>query len=77
MLLKLLFAGAAGYGLYKYTARKKDAHAAYATGEVSTGTSRDVRNAGPESMRDKPDNWQPTDEESDQSFPASDPPANY
>lgn len=35
-----------------------------------------VRPAGPENMRDKPDkDWSPEDEASDESFPASDPPA--
>lgn len=35
-----------------------------------------VRPAGPENMRDKPtDEWKPEDEASDESFPASDPPA--
>jgi len=35
-----------------------------------------VRPAGPDSMRDKPRKWEPTDEAVDESFPASDPPAN-
>lgn len=39
--------------------------------------TRPVRPAGPESMRDPPKNWDEVDEESDESFPASDPPANY
>ena len=35
-----------------------------------------VRPAGPEGMRDKrPHKWTPADEASDESFPASDPPA--
>jgi hypothetical protein len=35
-----------------------------------------VRPAGPEEMRDKPKRrWNPEDEASDESFPASDPPA--
>ena len=40
--------------------------------------SRDVsgtRSAGPESMRDPPRSWDAADEASDESFPASDPPA--
>ena len=37
-----------------------------------------VRDAGPEAMRDPPKgHWSAVDEASDQSFPASDPPANY
>jgi hypothetical protein len=35
-----------------------------------------VRTAGPEGMRDKPEkNWTPEDQAVDESFPASDPPA--
>jgi hypothetical protein len=36
-----------------------------------------VRPAGEESMADKPKNWDKQDEAVDESFPASDPPANY
>jgi hypothetical protein len=37
-----------------------------------------VRPAGPESMRDRPRRgWDHVDEQVDESFPASDPPANY
>jgi len=36
-----------------------------------------VRPAGPETMQDKPPKWEKVDEESDESFPASDPPGNY
>jgi len=36
-----------------------------------------VRPAGPESMRDPPKKWDEVDEDSDESFPASDPSAKY
>lgn len=36
-----------------------------------------VRNAGPEEMESPPRDWSLADEMSDESFPASDPPATY
>ncbi|AJE49046.1 hypothetical protein [Celeribacter indicus] len=42
----------------------------------ATGTP-EVRDAGPSEMRDPPRHWDRVDEMSDESFPASDPPANY
>lgn len=39
------------------------------------GASGNVRPAGPEAMRDPPSEWGKVDEASDESFPASDPPA--
>jgi hypothetical protein len=36
-----------------------------------------VRQAGPEEMEDPPREWDRVDETSDESFPASDPPARY
>jgi hypothetical protein len=36
-----------------------------------------IRPAGPESMQTPPKTWDVVDEQSDQSFPASDPPGNY
>lgn len=38
---------------------------------------RRIRPAGPQNMDHPPDEWDKVDEESDESFPASDPPANY
>jgi hypothetical protein len=35
----------------------------------------DVRDAGPDAMPDPPKEWDEVDEASDESFPASDPPA--
>lgn len=36
-----------------------------------------VRDAGPDSMKNPPEDWEDADEASDESFPASDPPAKY
>jgi len=37
----------------------------------------EVRNAGRKHMRNPPKTWDKVDEAADESFPASDPPANY
>jgi hypothetical protein len=74
-LLKLAFASAAAYGLYRYATQKRGVtRAAFADGEA-TGGSVDVRNAGPLAMASDPPEWDKVDEASDESFPASDPPA--
>jgi len=36
-----------------------------------------IRPAGPDSQAHKPKDWDKVDEAGDESFPASDPPANY
>lgn len=74
-MIRTLLLGALGYAGYKYYEKNKDdIHAAFAGNQGNA----DVRDAGPAAMRDKPARgWSKTDEESDQSFPASDPPANY
>jgi hypothetical protein len=38
---------------------------------------RPVRDAGPANMTDPPRTWDPVDDQSDASFPASDPPGGY
>lgn len=74
-LLKIIAAGAASYGLYRYVKKQQQhpEHAAFAHGEADGS----IRNAGPEGMRSDPPNWDRVDQSSDESFPASDPPANY
>jgi hypothetical protein len=46
-------------------------------GEKSPTPGSGVRPAGPETMKMPPRGWSKTDEEADESFPASDPPGNY
>ncbi len=79
-MIKMLALGALGYVGYQYY-QKNFAHqgrAAFASGQGEEGSSHQVRNSGPEAMRDKPvRSWDKTDEASDESFPASDPPATY
>lgn len=74
-LLKLAAASAIGYVLYRYITHEKAERdrAAFAPGEATGGN--EVRNAGPASMRSDPPQWDNVDEASDESFPASDPPA--
>jgi hypothetical protein len=42
--------------------------------EGPIGNSGSARGAGPDAMRDPPDEWDKVDQASDESFPASDPP---
>lgn len=75
-LLKLAFASAVGYGLYRYINRDKEQQrAAFAAGESTPGPV-EVRNAGPDAMRSDPPSWDGIDEASDESYPASDPPGS-
>ncbi|MGN6691789.1 MAG: hypothetical protein ACTHJU_12675 [Sphingopyxis sp.] len=63
----------------KLQASKDEGHsAAFADGETHSENFDQTRSAGPEAMRDdvkRP--WENVDQASDESFPASDPPATY
>lgn len=78
VLLKMLALGGAGYAASRwYNANKSKGNAAYASDQPHTSHTQ-VRDSGPSAMRDKPQGeWSGVDEASDQSFPASDPPATY
>ncbi|MFA6218703.1 MAG: hypothetical protein WC692_02880 [Erythrobacter sp.] len=60
----------AGFGFF----RKKQTQPAFAAQQGAV----QIRDAGPQAMRDAPGGrWTRVDEQVDESFPASDPPANY
>jgi hypothetical protein len=76
-LLKLTTFSALAYLAYRaFTGRQAPVEpAAFAPNEATEGFAP-VRNAGPEAMRSAPADWDKVDEASDESFPASDPPAH-
>lgn len=77
MVLRLAALGALGFAGYKFFQKsRKGSRAAFAEGQPDYEGA--VRDAGPEAMADPPKRqWTKTDEESDESFPASDPPGRY
>ena len=78
-LLRIAALGALGYVGYKYYERSKTAgNEAFAPGQPAGSNFSQVRDAGPSAMADRPAReWTREDEASDESFPASDPPATY
>lgn len=77
-LIKMAALGTLGYLGYKAYTQNKGEHAAFARGQGSDGNFSQVRDAGPQAMADEPKReWTAADEASDESFPASDPPATY
>jgi hypothetical protein len=78
-LLKLAALGALGYVAWKYIEKQQsDSPAAFANSEKTGDNFAKVRDAGPEAMADKPKReWSKADQQSDESFPASDPPSTY
>ena len=78
-LLRIAVLGALGWAGWKYYEKSKDnSPPAFATGQEPGENVAKVRDAGPEAMADGSDReWTKTDEASDESFPASDPPATY
>jgi hypothetical protein len=78
-MLKLAALGALGYVGWKYFERTRDGkEPAFAAGQGAGENFAKVRDAGPEAMADPVRReWSKEDEASDESFPASDPPATY
>jgi hypothetical protein len=76
--IRLALAGGAGYALYKYATKAGGSQAAFAGADKGPGENfSQVRDAGPNQMANAPKTWNKVDEASDESFPASDPPATY
>lgn len=77
-IFRIAALSAIGYAGYKFFNKdKKSAHAAFAPDQAADDNFAQVRDAGQDAMRDANGNWTALDEELDESFPASDPPANY
>lgn len=77
-ILRLAALGGLAYGAWHYLrGGKKPSHAAFAHGQAAKGNVAKVRDAGPDAMRDSPNTWSKVDQQIDESFPASDPPATY
>lgn len=78
-LFRFAALGAAAYAAYRFVSRQPphSGRAAFAAGETDGANFAKVRHAGPDSMRSDPPQWDATDQASDESFPASDPPATY
>jgi hypothetical protein len=64
-------------GVALFNRRRNSRNAAYAEDQPHDNYT-DIRDAGPEAMRDPCiREWSETDEDLDESFPASDPPGGY
>lgn len=79
VILKAAMLGTLGFLGYKYyEKRKNEQYEAFAPGQAGGDNFAQIRDAGPKAMADAPKReWTKVDEASDESFPASDPPANY
>ena len=78
MLIKLAALGALGFVGYRYFQKRNETNEAFAAGQAGGSNFAQVRDAGPSATATgKGQGWDKVDEEVDESFPASDPPANY
>ena len=77
-VLRLAALGGLAYGAWHFLrGSDRRAHPAFAHGQAAKGNVAKVRDAGPSAMRDTPGGWSKVDQQIDESFPASDPPATY
>jgi hypothetical protein len=77
-ILNWTVAGIAGYVIYRAATAKRGSPAPLARPSTGFGGNFSrVREAGARAQHIAPGNWDKVDEASDESFPASDPPATY
>lgn len=77
MILRLVASMAAGAFAASCMGKTRKRNAAYALDQPHE-SYLDIRDAGPDAMRDAPRReWTEIDEDLDESFPASDPPGGY
>ena len=79
-LLRIAALGALGYAGYKFceSRRRDKKDCAFASDQATGDNFAKVRDAGPAATADEsPTDWTTADQTSDESFPASDPPARY
>ncbi len=78
MLIKLAALGAAGFVGYQFYRKRRETNEAFAADQAGGPNFAQVRNAGAAATATGDEGkWDAVDEEIDESFPASDPPANY
>lgn len=78
-LLRMAALGALSYAGWRCLSQSRGkGPAAFGSGQEPGDNVAKVRDAGPDAMADKPRReWTKADQASDESFPASDPPATY
>jgi hypothetical protein len=76
-MFKWILAIGSAFAAYRFANwhKSESSPVAFAPGQGNGDNFTQVRDAGPEAMRSDVPDWDKVDEASDESFPASDPPA--